>query len=446
MASPHDASRPVAFDGAETYSWKHFSESVAKLTEELAELPETKFAICAQNSYQFAIAFMACAHSQKHIILPGNYQPAALNELSAQFDGLLHDDAVEAISGKLNIDLALELKKRGAAQPSLHQNLNLDALSLTLFTSGSSGTPKAIHKSLRQIDTELVQLEQQWGDALSSCRMHSTVSQQHIYGLLFRLLWPLCTQRPFSCQNIEFPEQVMNVAAQDSVLISSPALLKRMSTDFSSKPMRMVFSSGGPLSFDSAQLAHSLFGTYPVEVFGSTETGGIAFRQQHSSQSPWTLFSCIQAKLNSENCLGLKSPFIDINHWYQTADECEFINDTQFILKGRTDRVIKIEEKRISLVEVEKRLEQLAWISECVVLPFEQGQRLTLASALVLSEAGQEKVAQIGKGKFWLLLRSELRQWLEPIAIPRRYRVCGEIPLNSQGKRLISDIEKLLSV
>ncbi len=56
------------------------------------------------------------------------------------------------------------------------------------------------------------------------------------------------------------------------------------------------------------------------------------------------------------------------------------VSDNQFILKGRTDRVIKIEEKRVSLVEVEKRLEQLPWISECVVIPFEEPERLILAS------------------------------------------------------------------
>ncbi|MCU8495017.1 AMP-fatty acid ligase, partial [Vibrio vulnificus] len=53
------------------------------------------------------------------------------------------------------------------------------------------------------------------------------------------------------------------------------------------------------------------------------------------------------------------------------------------------------------------------------------------------------KLNELGKGKFWLLLRGELRQWLEPIAIPRRYRVVSEIPLNSQGKRLTNQIEQL---
>jgi len=119
------------------------------------------------------------------------------------------------------------------------------------------------------------------------------------------------------------------------------------------------------------------------------------------------------------------------------------VSERQFLLKGRTDRVIKLEEKRISLVEVEKRLDHLDWINESVVIPMTESDRLTLVAAIVLTSAGTAKLNELGKGKFWLLLRGELRQWLEPIAIPRRYRVVSEIPLNSQGKRLTNQIEQL---
>ncbi|MFA0621707.1 AMP-binding protein, partial [Vibrio sp. 10N.222.49.A4] len=322
--------------------------------------------------------------------------------------------------------------------------IELAAIQLTLFTSGSSGTPKAIHKTLEHLDIEIAQLDKNWGALLKDNQVHSTVSHQHIYGLLFRILWPLCSSVPFSRNNLEYPEQILSHANKQSVLISSPALLKRLKHETKSTHLAGVFSSGGPLPTESAHQSRGLLGHLPIEVFGSTETGGIAFRQQQSVQTPWQLFDCIKASLNSENCIKLLSPYIDKNNWYQTADECEMVSDNQFILKGRTDRVIKIEEKRVSLVEVEKRLEQLPWISECVVIPFEEPERLILASVLVLSEEGQATLATMSKGKFWLMLRSELRKWLEPIAIPRKYRVVDEIPLNSQGKRLTSHIEQLV--
>ncbi len=390
---------------------------------------------------------MACAVSHKHIILPGNYQPCALAELSEHFDSLLVDDSIGAVevSEVQNIQTMLNLNTE---TPRLLANeittIDLSKVQLTLFTSGSSGTPKAIDKTLELLDIETAQLDKNWGKLLKGKRVQSTVSHQHIYGLLFRILWPLCSGVPFARNNLDYPEQILSHANENCVLISSPALLKRLKHETNKAQLAGIFSSGGPLPTESAHQSRKLLGHLPIEVFGSTETGGIAFRQQESAQTPWQLFDCIEANLNSENCIKLLSPYIDKNNWYQTADECEMVSDNQFILKGRTDRVIKIEEKRVSLVEVEKRLEQLPWISECVVIPFEEPKRLILASVLVLSDEGQATLSTMSKGKFWLMLRTELRKWLEPIAIPRKYRVVDEIPLNSQGKRLTSHIEQLI--
>ncbi|MFS1946675.1 AMP-binding protein [Vibrio lentus] len=435
----------VCFDDNSVITWQTFNDDLSRLVHLLSSSPFQRVAICTQDSYLFSVAFLACAVSRKHIILPGNYQPCALAELNEHFDCLLVDDAIGAVevSEVRNIQTLLDTETREPLTYNLPA-IDLAAIQLTLFTSGSSGTPKAIHKTLEHLDIETAQLDKNWGELLRGSRVHSTVSHQHIYGLLFRILWPLCSGVPFARNNLEYPEQILSHANKNCVLISSPALLKRLKHETNTAQLAGVFSSGGPLPTESAHQSQNLLGHLPIEVFGSTETGGIAFRQQESAQTPWQLFDCIEASLNSENCIKLLSPYIDNNNWYQTADECEMVSENQFILKGRTDRVIKIEEKRVSLVEVEKRLEQLPWISECVVIPFEEPERLILASVLVLSEEGQAKLATMSKGKFWLMLRSELRKWLEPIAIPRKYRIVDEIPLNSQGKRLTSHIEQLI--
>ncbi|MEZ8830999.1 AMP-binding protein [Vibrio cyclitrophicus] len=435
----------VCFDDNCEITWQTFNDDLSRLVHLLSSSPFQRVAICTQDSYLFSIAFLACAAANKHIILPGNYQPCALAELSEQFDCLLVDDSIGEVevSDVRNIQTLLDTETREPRTDNLPP-VDLAEIHLTLFTSGSSGTPKAINKTLEHLDIETAQLDKNWGDLLKGNRVHSTVSHQHIYGLLFRILWPLCSGVPFARNNLEYPEQILSHANKNCVLISSPALLKRLKNEINTAQLAGVFSSGGPLPTESAHQSRNLLGHLPIEVFGSTETGGIAFRQQESAQTPWQLFDCIEASLNSENCIKLLSPYIDNNNWYQTADECEMVSENQFILKGRTDRVIKIEEKRVSLVEVEKRLEQLPWISECVVIPFEEPERLILASVLVLSEDGQATLTTMSKGKFWLMLRSELRKWLEPIAIPRKYRIVDEIPLNSQGKRLTSHIEQLI--
>ncbi|QFT09112.1 AMP-binding protein [Vibrio sp. THAF190c] len=434
----------ICFDDKLQISWQEFHHDVAKLCGLLSDSPAQRTAICTQDSYLFTVAFMACALSSKQIVLPGNYQPEALYELRSEYDLLLVDESIQAVNNTNVLLLSNQLFDT-QTNDTINESIDLGAVKLVLFTSGSSGTPKAIHKTLQQLDIEIAELSKNWQSMLTGSRVHSTVSHQHIYGLLFRILWPLCSSVPFSRFNLEYPEQIVSHADSQMVLVSSPALLKRLSEEQSAKPLVGVFSSGGPLPLEAAQQARTLFGELPIEVFGSTETGGIAYRQQVNAQTPWQLFSCIKAELNQENCIKLLSPYIDRDNWYQTADECEMVSNNQFILKGRTDRIIKIEEKRISLVEVEKRLEQLSWINECAVIPFEEPNRLILASVIVLSDEGKQMLNSVGKGKFWLLLRNELRKWLEPIAVPRRFRVVEEIPLNSQGKRLTPQIEQIIN-
>ncbi len=429
----------VAFDETHNITWSQFLSDVHYYSETLSGLSAEQVALCARDSYLFSVGFFALCQASKTIVLPGNYQPEALEELSAQFDLLICDQEIAPLR---NVS-TLAIESRDAIQASNFTPLDTSSVKLIMFTSGSSGTPKAIYKTLSQLDVEVAILHTLWGDKITNSRIESTVSHQHIYGLLFRLLWPLCSGNPFAINNLEFPEQICAHADKDTVLISSPALLKRLTEEHQPTALRCVFSSGGPLPYTASTHAEELFASRPIEIFGSTETGGIAFRQQLDPQIPWCLFPKVEAQLNQERCLKLRSSHIDPENWYQTADECEFVSANEFILKGRTDRIIKVEEKRVSLVEVEKRVEQLPYITECAAIPIQESERLIIGAAIVLTEEGKNTLSQLDKGKFWLLLRNELRQWLEPIAVPRRFRVVEEIPLNSQGKRQVVELEKL---
>lgn len=445
MQRPTHHLNSVAINGNTRLSWPQFRADVSTLCQQLILNEQQRFALCCEDSYLFAVAFMAILHAKKQLVLPGNHQPAALAELSPHFDIVLHDASM-AISPQLNtLNITTLLQHQPSAPSCVFPVLALTTIKLTLFTSGSSGAPKAIIKTLDLLDNEIVQLDAIWGQQLQQRHICSTVSHQHIYGLLFRVLWPLCSGRSFDCFNLDYPEHVIAQAATNKILISSPALLKRLNNDVTSAPYNAIFSSGGPLPFAAAQHCQQLLGALPFEVFGSTETGGIGYRQQQQPTTPWLRFSAVSIKLNAEQCLAIRSPFVDPNDWYQTCDHCVLIDADHFELKGRTDRVIKIEEKRISLTEIEQRLCQLAWIDEAAVFPLEQQQRLQIAAVITLTVQGEQQLTLIGKGQFWLLLRQQLRQWIEPIAIPRRFRPVTTIPLNSQGKRLIRDLENLFN-
>ncbi|MFM4832610.1 AMP-binding protein [Aeromonas media] len=402
--------------------------------------PGARWALCFDDSLLFTQALLACALGGYQAILPGHQRLAGLQALQAQFDGLLTDGeppgAALAVP-QLRLPLLVaddELEADGAA-------LLPERLDLTLFSSGSTGEPKAIPKAWPQLEAELRVQMALWGERLADSRVLASVSHQHIYGLLFRILLPLALGRPFDRRSIDYPEQLALQTAP-WCLIASPAFLSRLDPAIPAAGCRLIVSSGGPLQPGDAQQAKLLLGQLPVEIFGSSETGGIGWRQRHQVQTPWTTLPGVEVRVGPDQGLLLRSPFLAEDDWLACADRI-LMTGAGFELLGRQDRVVKLEEKRISLDEVEARLQGLAEVEAAAVLPLQQGQRQILGAVLVLSEAGTARWAELGPGRFLLALRQQLRPWLEPVALPRSVRRVEQMPVNAQGKRPWPQLKEL---
>ena len=402
--------------------------------------PGMRWALCFDDSLLFTQALLACALGGYQAILPGHQRLAGLQALQAQFDGLLTDGELPGAAlavPQLRLPLLVaddEREADGAALPP-------ERLDLTLFSSGSTGEPKAIPKAWPQLEAELRVQMALWGERLVDTRVLASVSHQHIYGLLFRILLPLALGRPFDRRSIDYPEQLALQTAPWA-LIASPAFLSRLDPAIPAAGCRLIVSSGGPLQPGDAQQAKLLLGQLPVEIFGSSETGGIGWRQRHQVQTPWTTLPGVEVRVGPDQCLLLRSPFLPTAEWLDCADRI-LMTGAGFELLGRQDRVIKLEEKRISLDEVEARLQGLAEVEAAAVLPLQQGQRQILGAVLVLSEAGTARWAELGPGRFLLALRQQLRPWLEPVALPRSVRRVEQMPVNAQGKRPWPQLKEL---
>ncbi len=402
--------------------------------------PGMRWALCFDDSLLFTQALLACALGGYQAILPGHQRLAGLQALQAQFDGLLTDGELPGAAlavPQLRLPLLVaddEREADGAALPP-------ERLDLTLFSSGSTGEPKAIPKAWPQLEAELRVQMALWGERLVDTRVLASVSHQHIYGLLFRILLPLALGRPFDRRSIDYPEQLALQTAPWA-LIASPAFLSRLDPAIPAAGCRLIVSSGGPLQPGDAHQAKLLLGQLPVEIFGSSETGGIGWRQRHQVQTPWTTLPGVEVRVGPDQCLLLRSPFLPTAEWLDCADRI-LMTGAGFELLGRQDRVIKLEEKRISLDEVEARLQALAEVESAAVLPLQQGQRQILGAVLVLSEAGASRWAELGPGRFLLALRQQLRPWLEPVALPRSVRRVEQMPVNAQGKRPWPQLKEL---
>jgi len=431
---------------SENKTWADFCIDVSELSQYLHQQKEVRWAIYCKDSYFFAVALFAASYANKALILPSNHQDESVRYLAKNHaDGMLIDNT-SLMQTKTKICMLPYVKNKNISAETnelISHKLNLQQVRLIIFTSGTTGEPKGVDKTLACLGCEINALQKQWGELLFNANIVSTVPPHHIYGLLFRVLWPMCAGLPISRRELLYPEQIIKNARANNVLISSPALLKRLTGGEITQEYRAVFSSGGPLSFEAAFSSFRYIKSVPIEVFGSTETGGIGFRQQKKQNARWQFFTELQVKLGLDGCLAVKSPWIPSADFYQTSDQCDLFNDGQFMLKGRVDNIIKIEEKRVSLSEIEKSLMRLVWINKAKVIEIKTQKRHYLGAILKLSQQGEKKLQTAGKGNFWLLLRQKLRLRIEPVAIPRHYRTVVEFPINAQGKCLYRDLVRL---
>lgn len=407
---------------------------------------KNKIALFFNDSYHFSVALIAMLCRNKTPLILPNSQTDFINAIANEIEHILCDFNIDTKTPKTLIT-DLPLTKTSPQKNTLKINT---AAELIIFTSGSTGKPKKITKTLSQLETEFLALETLWGKTLGASVIRSTVSHQHIYGLIFRLLWPLCSGRCFDATTYQYPEKLFDkiIAEKHNVLISSPAHLKRIPDLIDLRRcksnLQMVFSSGGPLDTMSAiHISKQL--DFPVtEVFGSSETGGVAHRQQtlKESSKEWKVFSAIKIKQNTDdNSLLIHSPFEGSGDWYPMQDIVSINADMQhFKHLGRADKIVKIEEKRLSLTELETQLNLHEYVASSAATVL-SGKRSSVAMVVVLNSLGKQYLKEHNKLSLNNCLKSHLKEYFEAVVLPRKWRYNDALPTNAQGKTTQLDLQ-----
>jgi acyl-coenzyme A synthetase/AMP-(fatty) acid ligase len=416
--------------GMNQAQWRERALSAAAA---LQQRSVTRVAIHLEDAGELAVALFAAWRAGVRVLLPSDLQEQTRQRWASHVDLWLTD-----AEGDTPLDAL-------AATPLPPAMLDLDDCVLSLCTSGSSGEPKLIEKRLRQLANEVSALERLWGPELAGACIIGSVAAQHIYGLLFRVLWPLCAGRSFVRRQLPFPEDLQRASREHAAFawVASPALLKRMGDNLdwaSMSAVRRVFSSGGALPAEAAQSLHQRLGQWPAEILGSSETGGIAWRQ---GEALWRAFDDVQLSQDEDGALRIESPYLPAGHIEQTADAARFSPDGRFELLGRLDRIVKLEEKRISLPTLEQALATHEWVSEAR-LGVVRENRASLGALVVLSPQGVHALRNQGRRTLTQALRQHLVPHCEALALPRRWRLLSQLPLNPQGKLPQAQVEALL--
>ncbi|QGY28724.1 AMP-binding protein [Pantoea cypripedii] len=426
--------RLVAWQGAQPYRLVTLQRQVMALCMRLRAQPGQQWALCFDNSYHFTVALLAVWYAGKTPVIPGHCRAAQLAEMTGCFDGVISD-----------MPLALTLPHLlwdGAEADAELADLAADA-SLVLFTSGSTGTPRRVVKSIRALDTEAQWLATLWGDRLRLCHVVASVSHQHLYGLTFRVVLPMALGLPFAAQQLLYSEQLADLApAHRYAFISSPAFLRRLDPSLNLPRCALIISAGGALPWSDARHTQQRLGCPVDEIYGSTETGVIAWRELSTEQAPWQCFPPVRLQQQDDARWRVFSPLLERAEGWLLDDNLVPLASGHFQLAGRQDRVVKIEDKRVSLSEIERRLLALPEIADAAALVIQRHGRQAIGVVLALDQP-LDPATLAQRKQQW---KQALQPWLESVAMPRYWRVVTTIPVTAQSKRAWPQIEELFHV
>ncbi|MCR5080740.1 MAG: AMP-binding protein [Treponema sp.] len=430
-------------------TWKDFLTDTAKLRSFIESKNSTNWIVHCEDYWNFLVTFIALLQCKKRIYLTQNIAESFIEEIKKENDAFITDRNVD---GAVYVPLVLEnCKNPSEEEIRTTPKISAEETEIYLYTSGSTGKSKAVLQRMKEFEEDNAFVMSKWGEEFSKRKLITTVSQHHIYGFLFGICIPFSLGIPFRRKRIEFPEEFESLDDTPYVLIATPAFLKRTTEGLRNNgilklPMEspFIFTSGGAVSPELAVDTAKCFGVYPLEVYGSTETSGIAYRQQNINNLEWTPFDNAKIWKGDDGCLRIISPYIRNPEGFATADLVDFIEGTnRFILKGRADSIVKIEQKRISLTEMENRLLESGLVADVKVVALSNDVRQFLGAALVFSKKGKEFFEGMEKFSINRYLQQYLQKYFENVVIPKKWRYLDALPTDVQGKKHKDEIVAL---
>lgn len=431
--------RVIAYDRSHRVTTRAALASIAALRAQLGAAQ--RVALVLDSPYGFALALMAVLSLGQRPVILGHHNPSLLATQHELFDLVLTDlPSLPSLAQAVGLTRpVLEIGSLVREPPALPEDelaATQSALSLIaassvfeLYTSGSTGSPKAVLKTVGEMEAEAQVLAQLLGTELAGASLLATVFPYHMYGLTFSVFLPWSTGTVLYLPQIHYTEELAALPAGRYVLISSPAFLKRLDFKLKAPTMSAIVSAGGPLAAEIRLQLKTWSGVSATEIYGSTEAGVMAHRQDVSDETPFTLFSDVTCEVSPERTI-LHSGHVATR--LTLDDRIELMGARRIKLLGRSDRIVKIEEKRVSLNAIEAALQQLPGISGAAACVVKRDGRDLIGAALVTDQVTAPEPIS---GKEYLALRRQLTTLLEPHALPRILVKVPALPENAMGKR-----------
>lgn len=350
-------------------------------------------------------------------------------------------------AGKVAFSSALSLSLPPEELPPLRP---LEDHWILIFTSGSSGNPKAVALSGKALKANALAHATHSNAAKASWLLDLPL--YHIGGLS-TLTRAFFNGSPLALGSERFDPESTSLWIESGLIqgISLvPTTLHRLlsfgCTNFS--PLRMILLGGAPAS-DELQIRAHKAGAPIRLTYGMTENAS-QIATETTGESGLKPLPCVEIKIGPDKEILIRSPMLSdgffqegrlaplpVNEhgFFHTGDLGEF-RDDKLVVSGRKSELIISGGLNLFPSEIERVLSELSGIADCGITSRPDPEWGEVVCAVIVESS---------RGFFQMeKIKQELKAKLEPRKIPREWITVSKIPRSSTGKILRAELRSLI--
>ncbi len=422
-----DPEDSVAWRGGTTVSVSDFLGAIADLA---SRLPLKRHAVnLCRDRYHFLIGFAAALLSRHVSLLPTCRAPQSLAQINDRYPESYiltdHDDIPRGMPVCRLPDAFSSPSSSISTREIPVPMIPADRLAAVVFTSGSSGLPRAHAKTWGSLVRGAEVLARQlYIQAAMPRVVVGTVPPQHMYGLETTIMLPLQRGWIIHAAHPVLPADIrgeLDALQAPAWLMTTPIHLRAYVGQETALPgLEGIVSATMPLSRVLAEKAERLWSAPVHEIYGCTETGVIGLRQP-TAKEIWKLCRGLRLKQDGD------ASWVSGGHVgqaFRLADRISVHNEDEFILHGPGYDVVKVAGKRASLSALNAALAEIDGVVDGVFSPPAGGK----------NGYGRLTAFVVAPGLSASVIVAALRTRIDPVFLPRPLHLVERLPRNATGK------------